>query len=141
MQAIPSYPGVRLWNDSLRSLYRPPRPRGRRVSSYSHKRRMDAAAAGLTFWPACAARAPLRAGSGGIRGSRPRVEPLSAREGLVALLRFTFHLDVEDRPAVADRFDRAARVAGAVAARRLCLPDRLEEVARTRAIVEGDLMA
>ena len=118
--------GARRWRDSLRALYAGPRPRGRRVAGDSRKQRLDAALAGFTF---CATRAPLvrlylldtRR-----RAQTPLVEPLSAREGLIALLRFTFHLDVEDCPAVADRFDRAARVAGAVAARRLCLPDRLE---------------
>ena len=132
---------MRLWNDSLRSLYGPRQPRGRRVSSYSHKRRIDAAAAGLTFWPDVTPLVRLYVLDRRHPGRRPRVEPLSAREGLVALLRFTFHLDVEDRHAVRARFDRAARIAGTVPIRRLVLPGDLAQLDTLPPAIEADLSA
>ncbi|MDE3154721.1 MAG: hypothetical protein KGN76_06440 [Acidobacteriota bacterium] len=140
VQAVPSYQGLRLWQDSLRALYAGPRPRGRRVAGYTRKQRLDAAAAGLTF---CSAPAPLARlyVLGRSRRTAPavQVERLSPREAVIELLRFTFHLDVEDRPAVVARFDRAARIAERVSIRRLRFQPDLNRLDQWRAAVQADM--
>ena len=140
VRAAPSYPGLRLWGDSLRALYPAPHPRGSPVAGYSRKRRLDAGSSSLTF---CSTPAPLVRlyVLGTRRGESPaiQVEPLSPREALIELLRFTFHLDVGDRPAVAARFDGAARIARAVGMRRLRLPFGLGALGGMRAFIEAEL--
>jgi hypothetical protein len=141
VRAIPSYPGVRLWSDSVRALYGARRPRLHRVAEYSSKQRLDAGEAGFPF---CTTPAPLiRLYVLGLPRRSPAstaaIDRMSARDALVALLRFTYHLDVEDRSAIAARFDRAAHVANAVPVRRLRVPFDLSGLGRVQDAIAADV--
>lgn len=131
--AVPGYPGLRLWPDTVRRLAirgTAPRP----VAHYTDKVRVGFGRAGRRF-----ARRPVRLArvyvlatpTRGTRQQAIRIEPLSARETLVAIIAHLYRLDVGRRGALRQDFDRLTRLAGRLSARRLYVPRnfaRLQEV-------------
>ena len=93
--AVPAYPGLRLWGDAKRQLGLA-RARGPRVAHYTTKKRLDPASLRFRTAPSplrmifvIGRRSPTR---------RPvRARALRPRDRLMALARFAFIMDVEDR--------------------------------------------
>ena len=124
--AVPAYPGVRLRDDSERAVAaglagaRRPDPGGKRRFSI-----------GLRFahGPHVLTRIYLL-DPGSTRATV--FEPLAARDAMVALLRETYRLALDDRAALAREFAALTAVASRVACWRLSYPRRLD-AARTLA--------
>ncbi len=134
--AVPSYPGLRLWPETVSELFALP-PALSPVAHYSRKKRVEGG--GLRFGheriPLARAyllsdpESPEHLGS-------PRITGISARDVFMQLVQFAFLLDITDRTALAAKFHILSRAAGSSLFRRLSfprefslLPDVLEAVA------------
>ena len=121
----PSYPGVRLRPDSVARLFAGITRPLDRVAHYSSKQRIAGPEVGMGFH---AHPLPLRQLymlapiADQKSASEPTIRARSAREGLLALVNFTFHLDVENSGRVGDAFELAADVAASYEVRRLTFP-------------------
>jgi hypothetical protein len=133
-QVMPSHPSIRLWDDSQDALI-PPGAKMAPALDYTSKSRFLAGHR-LVF---CEQPRPLRRvyflGEGG--APSPRFERMSAAEALIALVKASFLLDVEEKPRLASHFDQVARLANQPVHYRLDFPRRFEQLASVRqAIVE-----
>jgi hypothetical protein len=131
----PSYPGLRLSPGNVAKVFGGMAGRLDRVSHYSTKRRVVPEEAGVPF---CDRPLPLRrlyvlAPLADLqRATRVTIARHSARERLLDLVAFTFHLDVRNARRIRDAFDLAGDVIDACEVRRLTVPWTLagtEEVA------------
>lgn len=119
--AAPSYPGVRVWRGGAKQRLTP--------------------SDGVPF---SNCRAPLRRvyvldGVKGLRGSPARVEPLPARDSMMALIEYAFVLDTEDRERLAAHFSRVAAAAAALDVRRLVYRRSTRALPAVRDAVLADL--
>jgi hypothetical protein len=133
-QVMPSHPSIRLWDDSQDALIAPGAEMAPALEYTSKSRFL--AGHGLVF---CEQPRPLRRvyflGEGSVPA--PRFERMSAAEALIALVRASFLLDVEEKPRLASHFDQVARLANQPMHYRLDFPRRFEQLASVRqAIVE-----
>jgi hypothetical protein len=143
VRARATYASARLHADSLRAIEGVWRASGPAVAQYTRKRRIDPAAAGLRIG-AVGTRSKIEklyvlAPDARRSADRPRVVQLSSRAAMLELLRFTFHLDLFDRRAVASRFDLAALAAERIAACRLSFRHDFSGLEMLRACVEADV--
>ena len=107
--AMPGYPGVRLWGDSSRGL----RLDGRRASEVAHyTRKQRLSGASLPFRHVAS---PLRVlfilGRRRSQKRASRMQKLTSRDALVALVRYAYLLDVQDRSQLARTFRDLASIA------------------------------
>lgn len=115
--AVPSYPGLRLWPATAR-LVGVWRVRRAPVAHYTRKQRWFGAAV-----PFCRRPLPLGALYVVTRGTtRGAVRPMSARQSIMALVRYSMMLDANDRSTVRSGFELASQVAEHVPVRRLVIP-------------------
>jgi hypothetical protein len=131
--AVPSYPGLRLWPDTVKALGRRVRP-GALVADYSEKRRITSQRADIRR----RAPVPLRA----IYVLSPprrrrvisiaRIEP---REAVGRLLAHTHRLDLTDRSRLVAELEALSRLAARVPVFELAFPRDLERLAALRAAV------
>jgi hypothetical protein len=106
-QAVPSYPGLRLWSDAGRKL------------------RVDGQA--VPFRPIVSRlRGIYVLGSRATRGPALVVRAIPAAQALVQLARHQFQLDVTDRTALAHSFEMLTALVAAVPVYRLRVPDGLD---------------
>jgi hypothetical protein len=141
----PSYPGVRLWGDSVEALAVTDGCHGA-VAHYTSKRRVVPPDRAATFptVPRVLSRVYLLArAAADDRGSsgRPVVERMSPRDGLMALVTSTFRLDLTDRERLLRQFDFLQRVVERVPVRRLRVPPSFEALPAARDAVLADLEA
>jgi hypothetical protein len=133
--AVPSYPGVRLWDDSTRAVAAGLPGAGR--TEPVAKQRFST---GLAFvsgeMPLTRVYVldPAPAGAIGFR-------PLSARDAAIELLRETYRLALDDRAAAAREFDALTAIAARVPCWRLSYPRRLDRSASLAAAVEAHARA
>lgn len=134
LTAIPSYPGVRLWPSIAYAMLGKRRPLAE-VAHYSEKKRVNRSA-GIRFsnQPAKLRRmyflAP-REESGPI--ANVGITPLSSRDLVVELVKYTYLMDVTDRLRLRREFERLSRIATQPLFYRLSFPrdfSRLPEVRR-----------
>jgi len=110
--AIPSYPGLRLWPETVDALFGQETPLVE-VAHYTEKKRVDANV-GLSF---CAESAALRRiyflAAPPDNGERKFVSivPLSVRDAFMELVKFTYLIDITDRQRLRQEFERLSRVA------------------------------
>jgi hypothetical protein len=131
--AVPSYPGVRLWDDSERAVA------------------ADLSGAGRT---APIAKQRFSSGLRFVRGEQPLThvyvldpasavgigfERLSPRDAMIELLRETYRLALDDRAAMAREFDALTAVASHVPCWRLSFPRRLDAWRTLAADVEAHI--
>lgn len=122
---MPSYPGVRLRPDSVAHLFAGIRRPRDRVAHYSTKQRIAGPEAGVGFHEhplplrQLYVLAPIADQKA---ATAPTIRARSAREGLLALVNFTFYLDVEHPGRVGDAFELAADVAASYEVRLLTFP-------------------
>lgn len=128
VKAIPAYPSMRLWPDSLAALAGDERLQGVQVSSMAHytsKKQLRFAPAAM---PAAVGRTDLSAlyllAEPGTAGeNRPiTIEPVFGSTAIMALIEPLFALDVRDRDVMKSNFARVGRMAGAVPIFHLAYP-------------------
>jgi hypothetical protein len=138
--AVPAYAAVRLWPDTWAATVREaaePRP----VAHYTDKLRLGPGrrrARRLAPRPGPLRRLYLITRGGRSRRGGVRIESVTARDALVALLSCTYRLDPFDRTAIARELNRLAVLAAGVPARRLRVPRGLSSLAAVRAAVRAD---
>ena len=116
-RAVPSYPGLRLWPDSAR-LVGVWRVRRTQVAHYTRKQRWSGAAVPFSDRPL-----PLDALYVVARGrSRGGIHLMSARQSIMALVRYSLMLDASDRSTVRFGFELASRLVEQIPVRRLVIP-------------------
>jgi hypothetical protein len=127
VSATPAYPGLRLWEDTLKALCH---DSGHlcSVAHYTSKRRLLPDGHGSYFltetFPVARIYSLVRPAET-VKSSldAPHIERLSPRDSLVELLPFLFHLDVTDRTMLARHFGFLDRVVLHVPVRRLWVPN------------------
>ena len=132
MHAVPMYGSVRLWPDSLRTLFDNDAERFPTAAHYNHKRIVKLAAVDAAISPA-----PLRvlcvvAPKPQLKRARAvTVRRLSRRDAVMRLMPVAFQLDVEDRNVLHASFERLARLVEHVPVVELAYPWRLSALPRT----------
>jgi hypothetical protein len=135
LTAIPSYPGVRLWPETAHAMFGEGKPLAA-VAHYTEKKRVDGNA-GIEF---CTRPTELRRlyflapPEKDEHASEVRIEPMSSRDAVVELVKYTYLIDVTDRPRLRQEFERLSRVAVQPLFYRLAFPHDfswLPEVRRT----------
>jgi hypothetical protein len=126
--ATPAYPGLRLREDTLKTLFNDS-GHLRSVAHYTLKRRLLPEGHGSYFlpqtFPVARIYSLVRPAEGEAEDGliAPRIERLSLRDSLVALLPFLFHLDITDCTMLARHFDFLNRLVADVPVRRLWVPN------------------
>jgi hypothetical protein len=142
IMATPAYPGVRLWDDSLKAVMTDGE-RGQPVAQYTSKMRLlgDAAA----FHPAALPLARLyflqRPTAANEAVTSPTVKRMLAAEAFPLLVSASFPLDLTDHGMLTRHFRFIARIAGIVPLRRLIIPNDFSALAAVREAVIADLAA
>jgi hypothetical protein len=143
IMAIPSYPGLRLWDDAITALfgstgyYAP-------VAHYTPKQRFTAALSAIPF---CSSGVPLAGiyvlGTSDAEhaplASTPEMHPLSVREALMTLLSLAFKLDIQDHRMLTREFDFLHRLVTHIPVRRLIVPDSFATFPAVQAAILHDL--
>ncbi len=140
----PGYPGVRLWEDSLRAVGRAPEASAP-VAHYAPKYR-PSGRIGQPNFPA--GPVPLArlyrlerepAGNPKRRGAPVRIEPMREREAFMELVSSSFLLDTTDQAALKANFETVKRVLAEVGVRRLRMPNGFEHLPAVRRAILADL--
>jgi hypothetical protein len=134
-EAIPTYPGLRLWPGAQALVGRWPSLRRTPVSHQHNKQRWFGAGVAFAETPTPLAALYLLA-----PGRTPRIEPVAPREALMELVRFSMMFDPTDRAAIARGFELASRVVEAGAVRRLIVPVGRRALADACAAVRDALL-
>jgi len=132
--AVPSYPGVRLWEDAAAALSNGPR-RWSPVAHYTDKLRLELPDAVFRRDPAPLIRIYCLAAP----DPAPSIMPLSTREAVMALVGCSYRLDLYDRRWLGDELERLCRLALTVPARRLIFPRDFRQLPAVRQAVLRDL--
>jgi hypothetical protein len=139
--AIPAYPGLRLWEDSLAWLFGDNRNR-KLVAHYTDKLRPVVENRPRTY---CTVPKPLRRlysitplykakGKNNIL-----IEALTPRESFMALVQCAFRLDIKDNNMLIRQFHFLGRVASKISVRRLIFPRDFNLLAAIREAIVNDL--
>ncbi len=130
--ACAEYTGLRLWPDSCVAIGL---AGGVDVSGNSEKRRFPGLGHDVeSMLRAVYVLAPVAAGDG-----PPSIRPMSAREAVMALVRNSYVLDIEDRGRLSAHFDALARIARRVPVRKLVVPRRFDALDDVPALLARDL--
>jgi hypothetical protein len=136
-EAFPSYPGVRLWEESIQGIFER-QPVLSDVAHYTEKRRVSFGdSSRFSTRPALLRRLFLLAEVE--EDARPilSITPLRPRNGLMELVKNTYVLDIRDTKGLAARFDRLSRLAARGLVYELHIPRQLPLLPRARqAILE-----
>jgi hypothetical protein len=136
--AMPSYPSLRLWQDTANRLLGPTRGLTP-VAEYTSKLRLGARVSAIRF-----RRRPVRVRRIYMierRRGAARIDVLSSRQAYMELLKIAFHLDPLDRVAARRQVAALAALAECVPVARLRLPLRLDSLDDVRRVVITDLRA
>ena len=140
LTAIPSYPGVRLWPDVAEAML------GKggawaEVAHYTEKKRVNRSD-GVQFSPRSAELrrmyflAPVEEGE---QLANVRISPLSSRDAVIELVKYTYLMDVTDRLRVLLEFERLSRVATQPLFYHLSFPHDLSRLAEVRRAILNDV--
>lgn len=139
--AIPAYPGLRLWEDSLTWLFGNNR-RFESVAHYTTKHQFPIEKKPKVF---CSEQQPLNriyliAGPSEVGKDRHIIiEPLTHRDSFMALVKSTFRLDITDRTMLKRQFQFLERVVSCVSVRRLIFPRDFNLLPAVREAILKDL--
>jgi hypothetical protein len=119
-EAVPSYPGLRLFADAAGAAGFDPSA-ARDVAGYTAKRRYAAGSGTADTWPL-----------GPIYALNPSpgsfaIDRLSPRDAALELLRYAFRAELSDRTGLGEEFERVVRWSRRVELWRVTHPRRLEE--------------
>jgi hypothetical protein len=142
IDAIPAYPGLRLWPDARAWLFGENGVRDA-VAHYTTKERVRVETEPGTYCaePQALARVYLLASSAPPEEGRIEIQHLPARETFLVLIRSALRLDTTDRAALARQFRFLFRVVSEVPVRRLVFPRKLEVLHAVREMILADLEA
>jgi len=136
MRVIPSYPGVRLWPDTALAVFGKDK-HWQKVAHYSEKKRLDAKAGiGFCGWPTKLRR--LYFLSSPNECSDLKVAPLSPREAMLELVKYSYLMDVTNRRRLQQGFERLAKFALTPKFFRLAFPHDYSQLATVRQAVLSD---
>jgi hypothetical protein len=134
-----AYPGVRLWPDAISAVLGEAGLETGPSTTGLAKRRFAPGAQTLAFaagvWPVAAIYQLEPAGP----RATVRIEPLSSREGAMALVRHAYVFDICDRGRLRRQLDRAIDCARRTRVRRLVYPHSLERLGEVCAAVLADV--
>ena len=139
--AVPAYPSLRLWEDSLAWLFGNNGDK-KPVAHYTEKLRVDIErnTAEYCTEPQLLKRLYVIVDlSKCERNTDISVNNLSPRDSLIALVRCSFRLDVTDRGMLARQFHFLERVASRVSVRRLIYPREFNHLPAVREAILNDL--
>ena len=137
--AVPSYPGLRLWPETVSELFALP-PELSPVAHYSRKKRVDGG--GLRF---LGERIPLARAyflndpDAPDQPESPRITGISARDVFMQLVQFAFLMDITDQSAVTAKFRIVSRAAGLPIFRRLSFSRRFSTLPAVLEAVSADV--
>lgn len=129
-QAVPSYPGLRLWPDMGKLL---PRGAGARVAHYTSKTRYAAGVLRFARRPAPLAAIYVVRASGA--RAKAAVTQVSGAQALMDLVPYTYLLDYQDREQLERSFAGLARLTTAVPVFRLDVPRAVRRLAEVGTLV------
>jgi hypothetical protein len=141
--AFPAYPGLRLWDDAIATLFGTDGSWAP-VAHYTPKQRFTAA---LSVTPFCSSAVPLAGiyvlgtshDEHAVTASTPEMHPLTERDALMTLLSLAFKLDIRDHRMLTREFDFLHRLVTQIPVRRLIVPDSFAAFPAVRAAVLHDL--
>ena len=141
--AIPSYPGLRLWEDAIAALFGTAGSCAP-VAHYTPKQRFTAA---LSTTPTCSSAIPLAGiyvlGASDAESARPastpEIRPLAGRDALITLLSLAFKLDIQDHRMLTREFEFLHRLVTRTRVRRLTVPDSFAAFPAVQAAILQDL--
>jgi hypothetical protein len=134
---VPAYPGVRLWPDTLSTLF-DHNARTTPVAHYSEKRRLaldgdDGQAVSVPLARVYILSNEDDAWAGGEIGA----QTLSRRESVIELSKYAHLLDVSDQPSLCQRFNKLALLADAIPCYRLFFPYDFSQLPAVCEVVTG----
>ncbi len=137
---IPSYPGLRLWPDSISALFGN-KSRLPRVAHYADKKRLTARDERLRF---ATEAAPLHkiyvlAGAQQTEHLMPTIDQLSPRDAFIELITYSYRLRVSGHKRLNKEFERIGRAASSLAVCRLSSPKNLSLLAVVQDAILADL--
>lgn len=141
--AIPAYPGLRLWDDTLVALFGVAES-CTPVAHYTPKQRFTAA---LSTTPFRSSTIPLAAvyvlGTSQAvsphQDALPLISPMTERDAFMTLLSLAFRLDIRDTRMLSREFDVLHRLVAQIPVRRLALPHSFVELPAVQAAILRDL--
>ena len=141
IMALPGYPGLRLWDDSMDGVGAPLR-KSERVAHYTTKSRWGSHSLSTSFCRrahrlACVYL--LRQKRANPRSASVLIEKLTPARAVMGLVAAAYRLDLTDRAMLARQFHFLSRVAQRVMVKRLTLPDDFSALAEVRQAILGDL--
>ena len=138
--AHPGYPGLRLWDDSIRALGASSRNL-KPVAHYTTKSRwQNSRRADFCSTTRRLARIYLLERARSSKHSAPvRIEELAAGEALMGLIKAAYRLDITDRAMLTRQFHFLSRVAERVPVKRLIVPNEFSALSGVRDAVLRDL--
>jgi len=138
---LPGYPGLRLWNDSIRALGASSRNL-KPVANYTTKSRFKNSSRRADF---CSTKRRLariyllaRARSSK-KAHRVLIRELAPGEALMGLIKAAYRLDITDRVMLTRQFHFLSRVAERVPVKRLIVPDEFSALSDVREAILHDL--
>jgi hypothetical protein len=142
--AEPGYPGVRLWEDSARSILGERAGDHPAIGHYTTKLGVERLGESKAFprrpTPLIAIYIVTRDTSGAApKLEAPNIDELSARESFAQLLRSTYRLDTTDPAMLSREFQALHSLIGRVPVRRLAIPSDFNRLPAAREIVLADL--
>ncbi len=136
--AVPTYTGLRLWPDTISALLGNGTPYPK-VAHYTEKRRLSVTAP----FPFCADRVPLKRiyvlAPPTANSETVTITPLSARDGLMALVNSAFRLDITDKTRLSQEFEAFVHLSSSVVLHRLTVPRDLKLLPAVREAILKNL--
>lgn len=137
---LPSYPGLRLWSDSISALFAD-EPKVRQVAHYTQKKRLGIDNAEIAF---CSRAVPLQRtyilprADGMESVSGITIGALSPRTAFMELVKHTYRIDISDQEKLREEFDYFTRIAALPLFYSLTFPRNLSCLPQVRqAILEN----
>ncbi len=141
IMAIPGYPGLRLWDDSIRGVGAGSRNL-KPVAHYTGKSRWATDTRRADF---CSKRRRLariyllKRARSSKRSTRVLIEDLAPGDALMGLVKAAYRFDITDAAMLKRQFQFLSRVAGRVPVKRLVVPDDFSALGEVRQAVLRDL--
>jgi hypothetical protein len=140
---VPSFPGIRLWDDSLHHLFAGEQPEIRQDVHYTRKSRLIFAKEALvTFSDRPIPLQRIYFLSPPVppqQGDAIALVPLTPREAMTALLEYVFRLDITDCARLQEEFYWLCQLASKVSCYRLSYPRDFAQLPAVRSAILADL--
>jgi hypothetical protein len=141
IMALPGYPGLRLWDDSIRGVGATARNL-KPVAHYTGKSRWATHSRPTNFYPKPQRLVRvylLKRARPSRHSARVEIRELAPAEALIGLVKAAYRFDLTDTAMLKRQFHFLARVAAQVPVKRLVMPDDFSALADVRQAVLRDL--